>query len=77
MTRPNEVAAVRAGGWALVLAAILFIAVFSYLAATFDYPGVLDRPAAAQPEGRLPKFLADALRLESGFADEERPQQFQ
>lgn len=36
----------RTGGWALILAAILFIAVFSYLAATFDYPDVLDRPAA-------------------------------
>jgi hypothetical protein len=41
----NEVVAVRVGGWALVLAAILFIAAFGYLAATFDYPDVLDRPA--------------------------------
>lgn len=53
-TRPREVAAVRAGGWALVLAAILFIAVFSYLAATFDYPDILDRPAAEV----LPRLLA-------------------
>lgn len=54
MSRPSEVAAVRAGGWALILAAILFVAVFSYLAATFDYPDVLDRPA---PEV-LPRLLA-------------------
>lgn len=54
MTRPNEVAAVRAGGWALVLAAILFIGVFIYLGATFDYPDVLDRPAAEV----LPRLLA-------------------
>lgn len=54
MTRPIEVAAARAGGWALILAAILFIAVFSYLAASFDYPDVLDRPAAEV----LPRLIA-------------------
>jgi hypothetical protein len=54
VTRTAEVAAVRAGGWALVLAAILFIAVFSYLAARFDYPDVLDRPAAEV----LPRLIA-------------------
>jgi hypothetical protein len=54
MTRPNELAAARAGGWALILAAILFIAVFGYLAATFDYPDVLDRPAAEV----LPRLIA-------------------
>ena len=47
-------AAVRAGGWALVLAAILFLAVFGYLAATFDYPDILDRPAAEV----LPRLIA-------------------
>lgn len=46
MSRPRELAAVRTGGGALVLASILFIAVFGYLAATFDYPDVLDQPAA-------------------------------
>ena len=54
MTRPTELAAVRAGGWALILAAIFFIAVFSYLAASFDYPDVLDRPAAEV----LPRLIA-------------------
>jgi Domain of unknown function (DUF4386) len=54
MTKPNEVAAVRAGGWALILAAVLFIAVFSYLAATFNYPDVLDHPAADV----LPRLIA-------------------
>jgi uncharacterized protein DUF4386 len=52
--RAHEVAAVRAGGWALIVAAILFIAVFSYLAATFDYPDILDRPAAEV----LPRLIA-------------------
>lgn len=54
MSRPQEVAAVRTGGWALVVSAILFIAVFSWLAATFDYPDVLDRPAAEV----LPRLVA-------------------
>jgi len=39
---------------ALILAAVLFIAVFSYLAARFDYPDVLDRPAADV----LPRLIA-------------------
>ncbi len=38
----------------MILAAILFIAAFSYLAATFDYPEVLDRPAADV----LPRLIA-------------------
>ncbi len=42
------------GGLALVLAAVLFIAVFSYLAATFNYPDVLDGPA----DQVLPNLLA-------------------
>lgn len=54
VTTRAELAAVRAGGWALVLAAILFIAVFSYLAGAFGYPDVLDRPAAEV----LPRLLA-------------------
>lgn len=35
-----------AGGACLILGAISFVAVFSYLAANFDYPDVLDGPAA-------------------------------
>ena len=46
MSHPTGNTAARVGGIALILAAILFMAVFSYLAATFDYPDVLDRPAA-------------------------------
>lgn len=42
------------GGASLVAATILFAAVFSYLAATFDYPDVLDRPAGDV----LPALLA-------------------
>ncbi len=54
MTRSAEVLAVRAGGWSLILAAILFVAVFSYLAARFDYPDILDRPAVEV----LPRLIA-------------------
>jgi hypothetical protein len=38
---------VRAGGWSLILGAVAFMAVFSYLAARFDYPAILDGPAAS------------------------------
>lgn len=46
--------AARAGGWSLIAAAIGFIAVFSYLAARFNYPDVLDGTAADV----LPRLLA-------------------
>ena len=36
----------RLGGWALIAATVLFAAVFTYLAIAFDYPAVLNRPAA-------------------------------
>jgi hypothetical protein len=45
---------VRAGGWSLILGAVAFMAVFSYLAARFDYPAILDGPA----ETVLPHLLA-------------------
>jgi hypothetical protein len=45
---------VRAGGAALVLAALAFTAVFVYLALRFDYPDVLDAPAATA----LPALVA-------------------
>jgi hypothetical protein len=45
---------VRAGGWSLILGAVAFMAVFSYLAERFDYPGILDGPAATV----LPHLLA-------------------
>lgn len=44
----------RVGGLALVLGAVAFIAVFSYLAAHFDYPSILDGPATVV----LPRLLA-------------------
>lgn len=46
--------AVRTGGMALIVGAVAFIGVFSYLAARFDYPAVLDGSAAEV----LPKLLA-------------------
>jgi hypothetical protein len=39
-------AAAHVGGWSLIMAAVGFMAVFSYLAARFDYPAVLDGAAA-------------------------------
>lgn len=42
------------GGWSLIAATLLFAAVFSYLAAAFNYPDVLDGPAADV----LPALLA-------------------
>jgi hypothetical protein len=47
-------AATRIGGWSLIAAAVGFVAVFSYLAARFDYPAVLDGNAADV----LPRLLA-------------------
>jgi len=47
-------AAARIGGWSLISAAVGFMAVFSYLAARFDYPAVLDGSAADV----LPRLLA-------------------
>lgn len=54
MAAPGVPAAARVGGYSLILAAVLFLATFSYLAATFDYPDVLDRSAGEV----LPRLLA-------------------
>lgn len=43
----------QVGGWALVVAALSFTAVFSYLASAFGYPAVLDGDAATV----LPRLL--------------------
>jgi hypothetical protein len=45
--------AIRIGGWSLLGAAVGFIAAFSYLAARFNYPDVLDGDAATV----LPRLL--------------------
>jgi hypothetical protein len=50
----REQTAARIGGGSLVAAAILFVAAFSVLAATFDYPAILDRPASEV----LPRLIA-------------------
>jgi uncharacterized protein DUF4386 len=50
----NRSGSVLAGGLALILGALAFLAVFGYLAATFDYPKVLDGPA----DRVLPALLA-------------------
>ena len=46
--------ATRVGGWSLIVAAVGFVAVFSYLAQSFGYPDVLDARAAEV----LPRLLA-------------------
>ena len=54
--RPHlrPVLTVRAGGVALITAALAFVAVFAYLAARFDYPAILDGQASTV----LPRLLA-------------------
>jgi hypothetical protein len=49
-----ESTTVRAGGVALIVGAVAFIGVFSFLAARFDYPAILDGDAADV----LPRLLA-------------------
>jgi len=55
---------VRAGGWSLILGAVAFLAVFSFLAARFDYPGILDGPAATV----LPRLLATGFAGRAAWA---------
>lgn len=50
----SPLTAARVGGWSLIVAAVGFMAVFSYLAARFGYPDVLDGRA----EVVLPQLLA-------------------
>ena len=50
----RDTISVRLGGFALIGGAVAFMAVFSFLAAQFDYPGILDGAAADV----LPKLLA-------------------
>ena len=47
-------AAIRLGGWALILGALAFLVVFAVLAARFDYPAILAGPADLV----LPRLLA-------------------
>lgn len=50
----RDTTAASTGGWALIAAALAFTAVFSYLAAAFGYPAVLDGDAATV----LPRLLS-------------------
>jgi len=43
---PSDSTIIRAGGAALIAGAVAFIGVFSFLAARFDYPAILDGAAA-------------------------------
>jgi len=45
-TREPTDRSVTVGGWSLIIAAVLFMAVFGYLAKAFNYPAVLDGQAA-------------------------------
>jgi hypothetical protein len=51
-TVQNE-SSVQMGGAALVAAALGFVGVFAYLAARFNYPEVLEAPAATALPARL------------------------
>lgn len=55
---------VRIGGWSLVLGAVAFMAVFGWLAARFDYPAILDGPAATV----LPRLLATGTAGRAAWA---------
>jgi hypothetical protein len=50
----KPITTIRVGGLALIFGAIAFMAVFSFLAARFDYPAILNGPANAV----LPRLLA-------------------
>jgi len=54
---------VLVGGWSLILGAVAFMAVFSYLAARFDYPAVLDGAAATALQCTLVSALGMMLGL--------------
>ncbi len=54
MRTRSESTVIRAGGIALIAGAVAFIGVFSFLAARFDYPAILDGNAADV----LPRLLA-------------------
>lgn len=57
-------ATVRVGGLALVVGAIAFMAVFSFLAARFDYPAILDGTASDV----LPRLLATGASGRAAWA---------
>ncbi len=55
---------VQVGGLALIVGAIAFMGVFAYLAARFDYPDILDGPAATV----LPRLLATGTSGRAAWA---------
>jgi hypothetical protein len=60
----SSIGTVRAGGVALIAAAVAFMAVFAYLAAQFNYPDVLDGAAADV----LPALLATGINGRAAWA---------
>ena len=56
----SESRLIRIGAASLLVSALGFVAVFSYLAATFGYPDVLD----AEPSVVLPRLLEGGVRLQ-------------
>ena len=53
-----------AGGLSLVVGALAFVSVFSYLAANFDYPGILDGSASEV----LPRLRAGGSTMRAIWA---------
>ncbi|HEV8660263.1 MAG TPA: DUF4386 family protein [Thermoanaerobaculia bacterium] len=62
--RARSLPIVRVGGFALVVGAVAFLAVFAYLAALFNYPDVLDGSAATV----LPALLATGAKGRAAWA---------
>src|SRR5689334_21845467 len=55
---------IAAGGLSFIVGALAFVAVFSYLAASFDYPGILDGSAAEV----LPRLHAGGSNMRAVWA---------
>lgn len=55
---------VTAGGLSFIIGALAFVSVFSYLAATFDYPGILDGSAAEV----LPRLRSGGTSMRATWA---------
>lgn len=60
----KPILSIRLGGLALIVGAIAFLGVFTYLAASFDYPAVLDGEASVV----LPALLATGVRGRAAWA---------
>ena len=73
----KSIGIIRAGGVALVTAALSFTAVFLYLASRFNYPEVLDAPAAEAELVALRESCFSSAAFREGieaFAEKRKPE---